>query len=296
MKKVFEGCDIITHGDGDGTFAAAIARLAGATGQVTVTQPFLLHRLGDLSTPTVVLDMAVDSKNSVATIEWARRNGQFIVLWVDHHLGGEGLQEVLGDRFVYDPQAPSCPAVMDGQGMEFPAEWLVAANACDRPAEFSPTPLSERYNAAFKAALVALQGGDRSAVEAVQTAFIAELLGEGESELVSARVREYPEILKATKQAATSYRELAPGVVATSIAEGAIADVTALLFEGYKLAPVAVVQNRGNGGDKITVVATNNRSRNLVDLFGLGSGNPSRIVLSGGDHQSQLARVREVLG
>lgn len=296
MKKI-QGCDIITHGDGDGTIAAAIAKKNGATGKLTVTQPFLLHKLADLTSPAVVLDMAVDNKAPQSTLDWARRNSTSIVFWVDHHTGGEALAEILGDRFIYDPTFPSCPELMVEWGFGSPLAWIEAANASDRPADFPPTPLSQRYNAAFKVALVRLAAGDRKAVEAVQTAFIDELLSGVESELVGEYASAYPELLRATQEAAEGFREIAPGVVATTVAHQAAADITALLFAGYKLAGVAAVQtSSADDGSEITIVGTNARDRNLVEAFGLGSGNPSRVVLAGGNHADQLTRIREALG
>ena len=296
MKNV-RGCDIITHGDGDGTIAAAIARLNGATGKLTVTQPFLLHRLTDLTSPAVVLDMAVDNKAPQSTLDWARRNAANIALWLDHHAGGEALAEILGERFIFDPAAPSCPDLMIRNGFEAPADWVAAANASDRPADFPPTTLSSRYNAAFKVALVRLAAGDRKAAETVQTAFIDELLSGAESALVEEYASAYPELLRATQEAAEGFREIAAGVVATTVANQSVADITALLFAGYKLAGVAAVQTRSaEDGSEISIVGTNARDRNLVEAFGLGSGNPSRVVLSGGNHTDQLSRIREALG
>lgn len=298
MLKRIQNCDVITHGDGDGTIAAAIAKKNGATGKLIVTQPFLLHKLtDDLASPTVILDMAVDNKTPQATLDWAWRNAANITLWLDHHAGGEALAEILGERFVFDPSAPSCPELMVRNGFEAPEEWIAAANASDRPADFPPTPLSQRYNAAFKVALVKLAAGDRKAVAAVQTAFIDELLSGEKSPLVDEYAASYPELLRTTKEAAEGFREIAPGVVMTTVTHQAAADITTLLFAGYKLAGVAAVQTRSaEDGSEISIVGTNARDLNLVESFNLGSGNPSRVVLSGGTHAEQLARIREALG
>jgi hypothetical protein len=180
--------------------------------------------------------------------------------------------------------------------LDVPEEWTAAANACDRPADYLATPLSKRYNAAFKVALVALQAGDRSAMSEIQLAFITELISNQESELVSERAAAYPTLLAATKKAAENYQEIAPDVVLTQVDTQVSADITALLFAGYKLAPVAVVQTRSvEDESEITIVGTNDRSRNLVEAFGLGSGNPQRVTLIGGSHEQQLARIREML-
>ncbi|GEM_PF-1320185 len=294
------GTEIIAHGDGDGTISAAIVRIQGAMGGgcLTVTQPFLLHKLPDLTGPTVIVDIAVDNKNSAATLEWARRNIENIVEWIDHHAGGEALGEILGEKFIYDPTAPSCPQVMFNRGFSFPAEWLAAANACDTPTRFAPTPLSERYNAAFKVALVALQNGDRKVVEAVQAAFVAELVSGNPSELVTANASRYPALNAATNAAVTGIKEFdADGVGYIDIPAGqASVDVTQVMVRGYKSFPTIVVTTTSaEDGTPITLVGTNRKpdELNLVTVFGLGSGNPSRVVLTG--DKAELAHVRDVL-
>ncbi len=291
---------IITHGDGDGIIAAAVAIMAGATGTLVITQPFLLHKLPDLQGPTVILDMAVDNRNPQATLDWCRRNAKQIVLWVGHHQGGEGIGGILWQASMYDPTAPSCPELMSQNGFDVPAEWLAAANACDRPAEYSPVPLSQRYNAAFKVSLISLQSSApdaKGAVEKVQRGFIDELISGKENEFVSQNARAYPVLMALTTEATNRYKEVVIGVVVTEIDHQTSADITALLFAGYKLASVAVVQTiSAEDGKPITIVATNVKDRDLVKAFGLGSGNTQRVTLVGGTHEEQLARVSYTAG
>jgi hypothetical protein len=298
MKKFESGTNVIAHGDGDGTIAAAVARRAGVDGRLTVTQPFLLAKLPDLAGPTVVVDLAVDNKNPVATLDWARRNAGHIVAWVDHHAGGEGLADVLGEKFIYDPTAPSCPQVMFDRGFDVPADWLAAANACDAPTKFAPTPLAERYNAAFKVALVALQNGDRKAVEAVQAAFVAELVSGNPSELVTANASRYPALNAATETAVAGLAEFyANGVGHVDLPGGqASVDVTQVMVRGYKkFAIIVITTTSAEDGQPITLVGTNRKpdELNLVAAFGLDSGNPSRIVLTG--EAGRVENVRDIL-
>lgn len=291
---------IIAHGDGDGTIAAACLRRAmvGVTGRLMVTQPFLLHKLSDLTGPTVVIDIAVDNKNPAATLEWARRNAERIVLWVDHHEGGEALAKILGDCFFYDPKAPSCPQVMADYGLSVPADWLAAANACDRPTDFAATALSDRYNAAFKVALVALQNGDRKAVEAVQAAFIDELVSGKLSGLVSEYAGKYPALSAATDEAVERLDTLVPGIVGhvdIPAGQGSV-DVTQVMVRGYKkFATIVITTVSADDGSPIAVVGTSRKpdELNLVERFNLGSGNPSRIVLTG--DKNNLTTIGEVL-
>ncbi|MDP3042870.1 MAG: hypothetical protein Q8N21_00485 [bacterium] len=295
MKKFAPETTIIAHGDGDGTIAAAVCRKAGAEGKLITTQPFLLHKLPDLAGQTVIVDIAVDNKNPQATLDWTRRNAEYIVMWIDHHAGGEALAEILGDRFIYDPTAPSCPTLMAEYGFDVPAEWAAAANACDRPTEYAAIALSTRYNSAFKVALVALQNGDRQAVEAVQSAFIEELITGVESLLVTKRAAIYPALEVATNTAFDRLTELVPGVVYTDVPEGqGGVDLTSLLVRGYKKAPVVVVSTTSaQNNEPIVVVATDRKDLNLVQTFGLGSGAPFRVILTG--DKADLDYVRSVL-
>lgn len=292
------GANVIAHGDGDGTIAAAVCRKAGATGRLTVTQPFLLVKLPNLTGPTVIVDIAVDNKNPEATLDWARRNAEHIVAWVDHHTGGEALTEILGERFIYDPLAPSCPQVMRDAGLIVPVEWLDAANACDRPADFASTPLANRYNAAFKVALVALQNGDRKAVEAVQAAFVDELVSNNLSELVTEQARKYPALSKATDDAVEKLSTLVPGLVGhvdIPAGQGSV-DMTQVMIRGYKVFRTIVITTvSAEDSSPIAVVGTSKKpdELNLVERFNLGSGNPSRVVLTG--DKNNLATIGEAL-
>jgi hypothetical protein len=286
--------DIIAHGDGDGIISAAVCRFEGAEGDLVVTQPFLLHKLPDLTRPAIIVDIAVDNKNPEATLDWARRNARYIVAWFDHHVGGEPLAEILGDRFIYDSTAPSCPALMAERGFDVPVEWVAAANACDRPTEYPATEISTRYNSAFKVALVALQNGDKTAVEKVQVAFVEELVGGEESSLVSERASQYPILEAATRFVVESLTELCLGVGTTEVAGQGSVDMTALLTGGYKKFPVIVVKTvAANTGEPIVIVATSRKDLNLVETFGLGSGAPFRVVLTG--DKADRDYVRSVL-
>jgi len=298
-KALPENTDILCHGDGDGIISAAVLRKNGALGNVTLTQPFLIHKLPVLKNSTVIVDIAVDNKNPQATIEWARANVAQILEWIDHHEGGELLKEVLGDKLIHDPTAPSCPDLIFKSGFEVPAEWVDAANACDRPTDYKPTALSTRLNSAFKVALVELQEGDKTIVDKVQKAQIEELATGKLQTLVDERVAQYTLLLKNTNMAVEGFKEVAPGIVATELGTAKV-DLTALFNLGYKKAPVVVFQKLSpETGEPISIVATNRKDLNLVQTFGLKSGAPFRITLTSSpelkDHEAQLAQVIKAL-
>lgn len=274
---------ILCHGDGDGIISAAVIMAAIGEADIIITQPFLLDKITvDADVDAIyVVDIAVNNRDVAMTTNFATKHTDKIVLWADHHQGGEILAEILGEKFIFDATEPSCPALLAKHGYAVPQKWLSAANASDRPTDFPATELSERYNKAFKVSLIELQNGDRSAVEKVQRAFISELATGTESELVSEYGSRYQPIMDATKAAAEAFTELFSGVGLTTLGEEKV-DKTLLCTEGYKKYPVVVVQfSSVETGEPVTMVATNRKDLNLVQTLGLPSGAPFRVNLSG---------------
>jgi hypothetical protein len=251
--------------------------------KIVITQPFLLGKIAvDANVEAIyVVDIAVNNKDIAMTTGFASKHADKIVLWADHHGGAEILAEILGEKLVFDATEPSCPALLAKNGYAVPEEWLNAANASDRPTDFPKTKLSERYNKAFKVSLIELQDGNRTAVEKVQRAFITELVTETKSEVVTEYSSRYQPIMGATKMAAKAFAELIPGVGITTLGEAKV-DKTLLCTEGYKKYPVVAVQFTSvETGEPVTMVATNRKDLNLVQTFGLPSGAPFRVNLSG---------------
>ena len=283
---------IIGHGDGDGIISIAVIQaeitVPNREIQVAITQPFLLDKVAvdDDVNEIFVVDIAVNNKNPQMTIDFVEKYKNRIVLWADHHAGTENLEAVLKGRLIYADE-PSCPALLSKHCL-VSQSCIDAANACDRPTDYPPTELSERYNRAFKVALVELQDGDRTIVEKIQKAFIEELLSGEESQLISDYGNRYESIILATKKAADSFVELTSGVGITALEEEKV-DKTLLCTEGYKKFPVVVIQFTDTTNEPATIVATNRKDLNLVQTFGLPSGAPFRIILSG-DHQT-VAKV-----
>lgn len=278
MKNV-----IICHGDGDGIISAAVIAKAIGEAKIVITQPFLLDKImiDEDVNAIYIVDIAANNKDIVMTTGFATKHADKIVLWADHHAGAEILAEILGEKLVFDGNEPSCPSLLEKNGYTVPQEWLNAANASDRPVDYPATQLSERYNKAFKVSLIELQDGNRAAVEKVQKAFISELATGIESELVSEYGNRYQPIMDATKAAAEAFAELIPGVGITTLGEAKV-DKTLLCTEGYKKYPVVAVQFiSAENGEPVTMVATNRKDLNLVQAFGLPSGAPFRINLSG---------------
>jgi len=274
---------VICHGDGDGIISAAVIAKAISGTEIIITQPFLLDKIVvDADVDAIyVVDIAANNKDIAMTTGFATKHADKIVLWADHHQGAEVLAKILGEKLIFDSAEPSCPSLLAKNGYTVTAEWLNAANASDRPTEFQATPLSERYNKAFKVSLIELQDGNRVAVEKVQRAFIEELASGTDSEMVSEYGSRYQPIMDATKAAAEAFAELLPGVGITTLGEAKV-DKTLLCTEGYKKYPVVAVQfSSVETGEPVTMVATNRKDLNLVQAFGLPSGAPFRVNLSG---------------
>lgn len=273
---------IICHGDGDGIISAAVLLNEIGEAEIIITQPFLLDKvvIKDDIEQIYVVDIGVDNKDINKTIEFSRKHLEKIKLWVDHHQGTELLEVVLGSKLIFNQNAPSCPMLLKSC-CEVPDEWLDAANASDRPNDFKPTALSERYNKAFKVSLIEVQDGDKNAIDKVQRAFIKELLSGEKSPLITAYGSKYEPILKATKAAADALVELIPGVGITTLTADKI-DKTAVSLEGYKKFPVVIVQfTSAENGQPVTMVTTNRKDLNLVEKFNLPSGAPFRVNLPG---------------
>lgn len=274
---------IICHGDGDGIISAAVILAAIGEAKIVITQPFLLDKItfdNDVEAIFVV-DIAANNKDVAMTTRFAAKYVDKIVLWADHHQGSEILAEILGEKLVFDGSESSCPSLLAKTGYEVSAEWLDAANASDKPTDFPATELSQRYSSAFKVALIELQDGNRVAVEKVQRAFIGELVTGEQSELISSYSDLYEPMVTGTKIAVDSLSQLIPGVGIVTLGEDRV-DKTLLCTEGYKRFPVVVIQfTSAENSEPVTMVATSKKDFNLVQTFGLPSGAPFRINLSG---------------
>lgn len=288
--------NIITHWDWDWVIRAASSiRNWANKDNVIITQPFLLAKTPPLTAPTIITDIALDNKDPQAVLEWIDKNKSNIAYIIDHHTWWEAIADVIWDKYIIDTTAPSCPQFMLELWMDIPHDWVMAANACDRPTEFENTYLSSRYNNAFKVALVNLQSWDRKAVEEVQKAFIQELVSWEENMFITQKVIEYPVIMEQTQKAASSYEEISSWVNYVNAWQQSSIDLTALLLEWYKKWEISVVQVvSATDGKDITVVATNNKSRDLVKEFSLWSWAPFRIILTEGSHKEQLEKVVNV--
>jgi len=292
---------IICHGDGDGIISAAsIARLLGRETMTIITQPFLLGKvvIPEDITNIYVVDIAVNNKDVQMTRDFASTHADKIVIWADHHQGTDILADIIGKKLVFDDTEPSCPSLLLKAGYSVPKKWVDAANASDRPTDFPATDLSTRYNHAFKAALVEAQEGNRTIVEEIQQNFITELRldsnGQCKSDIVSKYVEKYQEVKEATTMAADSIEELIPGVGVITLGEKRV-DKTGLCLASYKKHPIVVIHFISpENGEMVTMVATNREDLNLVEVFGLPSGPPFRILLNGDFEESKKLIIEKL--
>lgn len=287
---------VICHGDGDGLIGAAVAIkdfcLKMEETEIVITQPFLLDKVvvRDQVMAIFVIDIAVNNRDVDMTINFVRKYEDRIVSWIDHHQGTDVLENILGITLISGDKEPSCPSLMKNAGFVVSDDWLRTANACDRPTDFAPTELSKRYNKALKVSLIEAEEGNRIAIDQVQRAFLFELLDGEKWQLITDYGKRYQAILTATKKAAESFTELLPGVGIVLLGDEKV-DKTVVCTEGYKKYPVVVIQFHSlKDGEPVTMVATNNKEVNLVNIFRLPSGPPFRVNLPG-----NLKKIKELI-
>lgn len=290
---------VICHGDVDGLIAAAVAM--GHYGvyfpRLVITQPFMLDKIGQIDGQVVVVDIAVNNRDTAMTAKFIAEHD--VLAWYDHHDGGAFLTDLLGERAIVG-DFPSCPALMRAHGIRI-EDWLVdAANAADRPMDFPATKFSDLFNQAIKVALVEQTEGKKGFLQTVQEDMVAGIeSGVGDWPLVRDCASRYPTLLTATKAAAEGFATMADygdmKIVATTLQEGALVDKTQLFMLGYKTAKVVVLRYKAQDGREVSTIATSDKALNLVEKFGLPSGAAFRITLTEGDWFAQVEQIKAAL-
>ncbi len=301
-----EKVTVVAHGDVDGLISAAIAIKAycGSIDRLMITQPFLLDKLAPIEGPVVVVDIAVNNRDVAMTTTFATTHR--MVAWWDHHEGGKALEEVIAGAAILGDM-PSCAAlmakIMVADGIKLPKadEWVAAANAADRPADYPPTELSTLLNRATKVALVEQnETGQRGRLEQIQRAVVALLVtGADPQGLVVESASRYEALEQATATAAAALTIVANTgdmvIAETTLQDGALVDKTLLFMEGYKQAKVVCLHYHAQDGREVTTVATADKALNLVERFGLASGAAFRVTLVEGGWEAQRQQVLAAL-
>ena len=289
---------VVCHGDGDGIIGAACIikeyKLPMDKTKIVFTQPFLLDQVEvkDKVKAIFVVDLSVNNHNLSVTLNFADKYYHRIVTWVSHHYNTEEkLARILGPKLLCDKTAHSCPAIMVNSGYEeVSTTWVKAANAINKPTEYPETPLSKRFEQAFKVSLIEAQDGNNSMVEKIQRAFLSELLTGEEEGLLNIYGARYESVMRATQKAAESFFEFRPGIGLVVLGDAQV-DRAAVCSKGCENFLITVVQFHSlENGDPMTMIATNNKDLNLVTTFELPSGNPSKVTLPG-----NLKKTRDMI-
>lgn len=272
---------IVAHGDLDGVVSAALLAKRNNWSlddvKTTFTQPFSVNQVavGD-DDEVYVVDIAINNRDPQMTQDFIVRLGPRLVRWYDHHAGW-GADVENDPRFIVK-DAPSCASIVGGD----PA---LAADA--DAADTRKGTLSDRgqlIESAMKADL---------ANDAVREAAFRWLMGdESARAALDGAARRYAAVVAETERLASGYRVDGSVAVVDARESNHNYDLTQLLLAGQKKArfAAALVRNPRDGGERVTI-ATQDKSVNLVSVFGLQSGAPFRVTLPAEQCGDALARL-----
>lgn len=309
MKKATLTVVFITHGDADGIISAALAarKMNVKYDQFNpiFTQAFLLDRIQLKENRAneeffyVVTDIGVSNSNPRMTYAFIEQLGNRLYKWYDHHLGwarelinGESFpalslsKEFVKNRFVINPEAYSCAALIGGD-----EELIASADAVDSRYPWMPEP--DRKIQLIEKAVKANLADD-----SIKTAAARWLLGDSKQEdILVSKANNYIKILAHTDSLAKRYRKISDNNVAfldVFSRDFYSYDLTQLLLKGEKMAPFAIVRiNHPQSGSRI-LVATLSKDINLVRLFSLSGGSQSRVSLPAIALRGVLVRLSEL--
>ncbi len=280
---------VIAHGDLDGIMSAALemkrSGLSVAETQVIFTQPFLIDKIviPESIEKIFVVDIAVNNRDTMMTEKFIEqiRDKNRLVAWYDHHEGwekvlGTGMGQTFDNGFFIDPMSRSCAELIDpGNEEEEFVAWVADANASDtREGELSER--GQLVEQAMKANL-----SDDSVREAAVRWIVNGCREDSDYEILRLKQAEYQRVQKITEKLVKQY-EIHDGVAVVDVRDvSEDYDRTQLLLKGEQMAfsKTAIVLGKNPEGEEVITVATMDKQRNLVNLFGLPSGAPFRVSL-----------------
>jgi hypothetical protein len=288
---------VVAHGDLDGIVSAVLIvkdwGLQMETTEIKFTQPFLVDKVEVAETveQVFVVDIAVNNRDLEMTKKFIERIGDKLVVWHDHHKGW-GDNDNNDSRFFIDEEARSCAeqirdplviAMMDAGEVN---QWVTDANAADtRQGKLSPRGrfIEEAMKANMsddsvrEAAVRWIVNGcavDRKTAEGIKEDEDYEKLRKAQGK--------YQKVQEITEKLAERYKVCDNGVAVVDVsAVEEDYDRTQLLLKGEQMSPTktAVLLGKNPEGEEVITVATMDKSKNLVNLFGLPSGAPFRVSL-----------------
>lgn len=275
---------VVAHGDLDGVVSAAMVMkrygLQPETTEIRFTQPFLLDKVevGEAK-ELFVVDIAVNNRDPEITSRFIKKNWERIVEWVDHHQGwskvlGVGMDQTCDNKFNINPQVGSCAQILNPRD-----EWSYQLVADATAADTRQGQLSERgrfIDEAMKANL-----SDDSVRESAVRWIVNGCEEDENYQKLQRAQAEYRKVQEETEKLVKRY-EIRDGIAVVDVRETREDyDRTQLLLRGEQMAltKTAVLLGKNPEGEEIVTVATMDKERNLVNLFGLPSGATFRVSL-----------------
>ena len=267
----------------------------------------------------VVLDVAFCADTHRATyasttLPFIAALGNRLILWIDHHEHERHIDFATDQRFVLSSRRehPATPEMItpelieragaidtivthvDLDGIYAAAKFILGgvepysdadadARAADsRQGEMSP--IAKLIDHAIKAR--ELPSKDDTIIDdALQQTILRYLVSRLKDAESEAEIKKRAAAYKAVQNRTAKWRSryvVDDAVALVDIREETERlDLTQLLLEGQKLAPVAIVRNRNlrTGEPQVTIAAASDSGYNFVKMFGLGGGMPTRVTL-----------------
>lgn len=287
MKRKEVTRRLIAHGDLDGIISAGLMiSQFGRNGlnrtALTFTQPFLISEEIGILEDLYVLDIAVNNRDPEMTYKFIERFGHHLRLWVDHHKGwSEVLSKLSVDnrgKFLVVEDAESTAQIIDAESVRRLPEDLVRTLVSDANAADTRRGTLSHIGRLIEEATKADITDDtirRSAVRWI----VNGCKKDGDYKILQERQKKYEEIQRTTEKLVEQY-EIRNGVAVVDVRDAVDYDRTQLLVRGERMAPTrtAVLLGKNPQGEEMITIATMS-DRNLVELFRLPSGSPSRVTL-----------------
>jgi len=294
--------------------------------EVVFVQPFEVGEelAQKLQGRVVVLDVAfcADTPRSsfaTTTLPFIQALGERLVLWVDHHEHERHTDFSSDSRFVLSSreQHPAVPEMItpdmvqsagqvdtivahgDFDGIMAAAKWLLGgeepypgadedARAIDSR-KVEPSEIGKLIEMALKA-----KRSDDAFRHLVLRYLVSRCQDKEAEALIQQAAEEYRSIMERTLQWAQRYQMDGPLAIVDIREEQEPIDLTLLLLEGQKLAPIAIVRSRNlkTGEPQLTIAAATDSGFDFVKLFDLKGGMPTRVTLPDERYFEAIAKLK----
>jgi hypothetical protein len=294
--------------------------------EVVFVQPFEVGEelAQKLQGRVVVLDVAfcADTPRSsfaTTTLPFIQTLGERLVLWVDHHEHERHADFSSDPRFILSSrkehlavpemiipdlvqsagQVDTIVAHGDFDGIMAAAKWLLGGEepylGADEDARAidsrigKPSEMGEFIESAIKARLQ-----DNEFRQVILRYLLSRCQDKKAEGLIQQAAQEYRSIMDRTMQWAQHYQVDGSLAIVDIREEREPIDLTLLLLEGQKLAPIAIVRSRNlkTGEPQFTIAAATDSGYDFVKLFDLKGGMPTRVTLPDERYFEAIAKLK----